>query len=257
MSTEQHRLRLRIHLGKPLTSKETSLSLKFENRDVEIQSQVKDQVLSETDWIVLLAKGFSSSEEATAFGERLRVAVEIAAFSTRLGTNTGQDKPTGWMAEAYARSLGIIKDDERIAPNVHGILILPDDDKTRIAIVSATLTVTADPASFVDALKAVTKNEIKTASVRDGLRVFNLALMAQNSLAQLVLAFSAIEAFGQEEKWTLVQVEFIQKLATEIETTSSEEPELLEVSHALLRNLHRVGLRQGVVRVLDRIGQLA
>jgi hypothetical protein len=250
------RLRFRIFVGKPLTSKETSLALTFDGRAVEIKSQIKDQPLSETNWIVFMAKGFSTSEEAMAYGERLRVAAEIAAFSTRLGTNTGQDKPSGMISEAYARSIGAIKDDERIAPNIHGLLILPDDEKTRIQVITAHGTVTADPASFVHALETSANNPIKTESVRDGLRVFNLALMSQNSLAQVVLAFSAIEAFGQDEKWTLAQVKLIQSLAAEIETTAGDDSERLEVAEALLRNVHRVGLRQGVVRVLDRIGQL-
>jgi uncharacterized protein YodC (DUF2158 family) len=34
-------------------------------------------------------------------------------------------------------------------------------------------------------------------------------------------------------------------------------PETLEIASALKRSLHRIGLRQGVLRVLERIGQSA
>jgi len=252
---DQFRLRLRILIGKPLTSKEPSLTLNFEGREVLVKSQIKDEPLSETTWIVLHARGFPSEEAAAAFGERLRVAVEIAAFSVRLGTNTGQDKPTGWMSEEYARSIGLLKGDDRIQPNVHGILVLPDDDKTRIPIFSATLSVTADSASFLDALKEVTGNTVKTDAIRNGLRVLNLALMTPHPLAQLVLAFSAIEALGQDENWTSAQTALIKKMATEVEAAANDNSETLEVASALRRGLHRIGLRQGVLRVLERIGQ--
>jgi hypothetical protein len=255
--SDQFRLRLRILIGKPLTSKESSLTLNFEGRDVLVKSHVKDQPLSETTWIVLQVTGFPSEDAAAEFGERLRVAVEIAAFSVRLGTNTGQDKPTGWMSEEYARSIGMLKKDERIRPNVHGILVLPDDDNTRIPIFNATLFVTADPASFLDSLKDLTGSAIKTDAIRNGLRVLNLALMTPHPLAQLVLAFSAIEALGQNEKWTTAQTALIKKLAAEVEATANDNSETLEVANALRRGLHRIGLRQGVLRVLERIGQSA
>jgi hypothetical protein len=257
MSSDQFRLRFRILIGKPLTSKEPSLTLTFEGRDVLVKSPVKDQPLSETTWIVLQVTGFPSEEAATEFGERLRVAVEVAAFSVRLGTNTGQDNPTGWVREEFARSLGMLKEDERTRPNVHGILILPDDEKTRFPVFNATGSVTADPASFLDALKSLAGSAIKTDAIRNGLRVLNLALMTPHPLAQLVLAFSAIEALGQNEKWTAAQTELIEKLAAEVEATANDNSETQEVANALRRGLHRIGLRQGVLRVLERIGQFA
>jgi hypothetical protein len=252
----QFRLRLRVLIGKPLTSKETTLSLTFEGREILIKSQIKDQPLSETVWVVLQAGGFSSEEATSNFGERLRTAVEIAALCTRLGTNTGQDKPTGWISEDFARSMGLLQAHERVRPNVHGIQVLPDDDNTRIPNVQAGLSVTADPASFLDAFKELENNaSIKTDPIRSGLRVLNLALMTPHPLAQLVLAYSAIEAVGQDEDWTTAQRALIEELAIGVEAVAEADPERLEVANALRRSLHRIGLRQGVLRVLARLGQ--
>jgi hypothetical protein len=61
--SDQFRLRFRILIGKPLTSKEPSLTLNFEGRDVLVKSHVKDQPLSETAWIVLQVTGFPSEDE--------------------------------------------------------------------------------------------------------------------------------------------------------------------------------------------------
>jgi hypothetical protein len=112
VSEDQFRLRLRILIGKPLNSQEQSLTFTFEGRDVLVKSQDRDQPLSETTWIVLQASGFESEVEASQFGERLRTAADVCAFSARLGTNTGQDNPTGWVSEDFARALGFLKEDE-------------------------------------------------------------------------------------------------------------------------------------------------
>jgi hypothetical protein len=60
-------------------------------------------------------------------------------------------------------------------------------------------------------------------------------------------------ALGQDETWTKAQSELIEKLAAEVEEKSFDDPERLEVADALRRSLHRVGLRQGVLRVLSRL----
>jgi hypothetical protein len=68
----------------------------------------------------------------------------------------------------------------------------------------------------------------------------------------MVLAFSAIEELGQEERWTSEQRALIQATAAELENRATT-PDEHEVAEAV-RRLHRLSLRQGVMRVLARLG---
>ncbi|MDX8526846.1 hypothetical protein RFM68_20305 [Mesorhizobium sp. MSK_1335] len=248
------RVRLRVRIGKPLTTDELSRSVALSGQEVTIRSQQKDQPLSQATWIVLSASGFATEEEAKNFGARLRLLVEIAALSSRLGTDVGADFPTSWVNEEFARSIGLLQPDERLAPDIHGLLIIPDDDKTRIPTMEMKAQVTADPAHLLGALRELAETLPTTiTAVTQGVRVLNLALMSSQPLAQIVLAFSAVEALGQDETWTKAQTALIEKLAEQTEKDASENDlESLEVADALRRSLHRIGLRQGVVRVLTR-----
>ena len=175
-------------------------------REVTIASQVKGQPLSDTLWIVLGARGFSTEEEANDFGTQLRAITELAGLCSRLGIDVGQDKATGWMREEFARSLGLIGPHERLQPNVHGLTIMPDDDLNRIPIVQAEGTVRADPSSLEGALAEIAAGpRIQPSSSAEGVRLLNLALINPQPLGQLVLAISAVEALGQNEAWTETQ----------------------------------------------------
>jgi hypothetical protein len=149
--TTGFRIRLRVRIAKGLTTEATSLHFIMANKDVTITSQNKEEPLSKAKWIVLNASGFSTEEAARHFGTRLRSILQLAALSSRLGVDPGEDKPTSWVNEDFARSIGLIKEHERIAPNVHGLAILPDDDNTRFPVMNAQATVTADPEHFLSA----------------------------------------------------------------------------------------------------------
>lgn len=128
------RIRLRARVAKSLTTEATSLNVKVANKDVTITSQRKEEPLSKAKWIVLSARGFATEEAAREFGTRLRSIVQLAALSSRLGVDAGEDRPTSWVNEGFLRSAGFIKEHERSAPNIHGLAILPDDDNTRIPL---------------------------------------------------------------------------------------------------------------------------
>ena len=251
-----HRIRLRVRLAKSLSSTDVSRVVNLAGREVTIASQVKGQPLSDTLWIVLGARGFSTEEEANDFGTQLRAITELAGLCSRLGIDVGQDKATGWMREEFARSLGLIGPHERLQPNVHGLTIMPDDDLNRIPIVQAEGTVRADPSSLESALAEIAAGpRIQPSSSAEGVRLLNLALINPQPLGQLVLAISAVEALGQNEAWTETQTALLAQLAAQVEAdTSGQDAERMEVADALRRGLHRFGLRQGVVRVSARLG---
>jgi hypothetical protein len=59
---------------------------------------------------------------------------------------------------------------------------------------------------------------------------------------------------GQNERWTEKQTALINKLATEVESSSGSDVECKEVAEALRRSIHRIGLRQGVLRIFAGLG---
>ena len=252
----ESRVRLRVRLAKALHTADVSRVMNLAGREVAIISQIPDQPLSEALWIILRAQGFSSEEEARDFGEQLRTITEFAGLCSRLGIDVGLDQPTAWVNEEFARSLGLIQPHERVLPNVHGLAVVPDDEATRFPLIEAEPIVHADPKQFMSALaELATVLPVQLSTAAEGVRILNLALINLQPLARIVLAVSAVEALGQDETWTNAQATLIDELATQVEIgAGARDAERLEVAEALRRSLHRIGLRQGVMRVLARLG---
>ena len=124
-------------------------------REIEIKSQNKEEKLREAKWLVFSAGGFDSEEEARIFGEKLRTIVSIVGICARLGIDVGNDGASSSVNEEFARSIGLIQPQERIHPNVHGLMVIPDDGLSRIATINAEAIVTSDPAQIVQGLERV------------------------------------------------------------------------------------------------------
>jgi hypothetical protein len=78
-------------------------------------------------------------------------------------------------------------------------------------------------------------------------------------VAQIIFAVSAVEMLGQDERWSENQKRLLLDLSkAAAESRMGTEEERREVSEALRKSLHRLTLRQGVFRLLDRLslGQL-
>ena len=249
------RIRLRVRIAKGLTSETTSLKVMVMNREVTIISQNKEEPLNKAKWIVLEARGFLTEEAAQHFGTRLRSILQLAALSSRLGVDTGEDKPTAWISEDFARAIGLLKSNERIAPNVHGLSILPDDDNTRFPVINIQATVTADPEHFASALRESGENgEISLGAASNPVRLLNFALMTSEPLAQMALSFSAVEELGQTEKWNETEEALIERLAIAAEESSEGiTQDRAEVANAIRKGLFPLSLRQGVMRLLSRL----
>lgn len=246
--------RLRVKAGKALTSDETSLQFVFAGRQVTLKAEERDQALRESKWLVFTAEGFESEAEAQSFGEELRSAVQLTGVCTLLGIDGGDDRTSVWVDEEFARSLGLIEKDERVAPNIHGVSVYPADGRTRFPVSNPTLVVTADPTQLLGALEELGPQvPLALGGSSTGVRLMNFAIMDPQPLSRLVLALSAVEALGQEEKWTEQQREMIEQLAVQTEQ-AADDPETLEVVDALRKSLFRLSVRQGVKRVLVRLG---
>lgn len=254
--TSTFRARLRFRLGKPLTSDESLMTATILGRSVSIKPHKRDQIFKDANWIVINAGGFASEAEAWQFGSHLKAIVEIAGAAARIGVDIGLDQPTCFIAEEFARGLNLIEPHEEVWPNVHGLTVHPDDDRYRYPLVEAEAKVTADPMQFVGALSELGVGApFDIAPARDAVRAINLALLAREPLSQVVFAVSAIEALGQSEKWSKRQRELLQALAQQVEIDGDpDDIEAVEVAAAIRRGTHRIGLRQGVLRVFRRLG---
>jgi hypothetical protein len=88
----------------------------------------------------------------------------------------------------------------------------------------------------------------------NGLRLLNLALMTSEPLAQMVLAISAVEELGQNEKWSEAQLALIKQLAAIADASGDLSADQGgEVAKSIRGGLFRLSLRQGVMRLLSHL----
>lgn len=200
---ERFRVRLRVHMGKALTSDEHALLVQIGGRDVQIKSQKKDEILRSTKWIVLTAGGFDSEDEAWSFGEQLKLIVCIVGVCTRIGIDVGEDQTTSWINENWAREKNLIEPEERVLPNVHGLSVYPDDSLSRVPTFGATGVVTYNPVFFIEAIAELGNSVSRPlGAASTAVQVLNLALKSTEPLTKVVLAISIIEGLGQDQDWT-------------------------------------------------------
>ena len=247
-------IRLRVWIEKALNTNQSCLTTCLHGREVTIKPLKDSQLLSKVNHIVLAARGFATEPEARAFGEQLRTNLHLAALCSRFGVDTGEDNELGWINENFLRSSGALPPHVRFRiKDVHGLLIHPDDntDTRFMSMSKPSVTVASDPAPFLDAMRELAEQPPLTESTILPVRLLNLAYINPQPLARIVLAFSAVETVAQKEDWSVKQRTLIDKLATEITNHAGSDREDKEVAEALMRT-HKFGVRQGVMRVLDR-----
>jgi len=257
-----YKVRFRVRVAKSLTTTDTDLNVIVLGRSVKISGQEKGEPLNTAKWLVFSASGFVSRRRARAFGDRLRNIVEVAGLAARLGVDVGQGQASSFVNEEWARSQGLLKPHERLSQNVHGVAVIEDDPNVKFAIVKAEATVTADPAQILDAITSLGKGRlVSLGDAASGLRIMNLSLMSPEPIAQMVLAFSAVEELGQTETWTYEQRVLLDAVASDVidgrDASRLPADERAEVAEAIRRSTFRVGLGQGVVRILRRYGLAA
>jgi hypothetical protein len=89
---------------------------------------------------------------------------------------------------------------------------------------------------------------------KDIVLLLNYALLRSEPVAQIVFAFSAVEMLGQQETWSNNQKRIIDELVVAVQRTrigSVDERE--EVIDVINKSLHKLSLRQGVMRLLTSL----
>ncbi|MXW23900.1 MAG: hypothetical protein F4Z96_04460 [Chloroflexi bacterium] len=254
-------MRLQVRLGKRLRTEETSLSAIVDGHEVSITSRNPDKPISEAQWIAFEARGFASENAARAFGEKLRFSLSIAGLCSRVGVDAGKGQALGRFNEAFLRAKGLLERHQRIAPDIHGISVTPEDGNSiHLLMGMPRVTVLSDPDQFVKALEEVPTAQLAGTdepgvleSLAMPMGFLNLALMAEDRRGQVVLALSAIESLIRHEKWNGRQKAWIKDAASALEESGDEE--MRDVAKRLRDILqYRTTLRQGVFAVLTRNG---
>jgi hypothetical protein len=142
-----------------------------------------------------------------------------------------------------------------VRDNVHGVDVFADDPNVRIIHISASGTVLAGAEPFISNLSTFLDEAVLLSQqAKDVVLLLNYALMRPEPVAQIVFSVSAVEMLGQQEKWSADQTRLLAKLAGDAQNAAiGNEAERAEVAAAISRGTQKVGLRQGVMRLLDTL----
>ena len=256
------RLRLKLRVGRALGTEEQALTASIAGREVTIRSDKNSQPLSEASWLLIESRGFEAEEEARDFGEELRRAVHLAGLCARVGVDAGdpgENRTVSQVHPEFLRTSGILDPDTRIGPDIHGLVVLPDDGKTIFLRFRWEPTVRSNAADFVQALEeAFSERDVSTAdkpAIRRAVRVLNLAEMNTDPIAQVVLAVSTIEGMAADPAWTESQKEMIKGAAEWVERAYGEEEATEQVVQAI-RRIRQSSIRQRIRIMLEEYALL-
>lgn len=250
-----YRVRLRFRLLKKLGIDAPEHRFRVGQHEAVLSAAVPDVPIKDSEWLVINVRCLPSEEEARSFGKGLRTAVELASVSTRLGVDVGRDLATSGLGqhvkEHILRETGAV-----VRDNIHGLDVLEDDPRVVYFAMSGTATVHANPEPFLPlAAELHDQTQALSEQSRDVLLLLNYALMRPEPVAQIVFAFSAVETLGQNLTWSDGQRDLLAHLAQVATQSNFASPaESQEVADAVRKSLHRLTLRQGVMRLLASIG---
>jgi hypothetical protein len=248
------RARLRFRLQKKIRLDVNSHRLQIAGREIVLTPPTPDLKIMDSEWLIMNARGFASEDEARQFGNGLKSALEISAVAARVGVDTGRNLATSALGKIVKDALA--QEGTSVRDNIHGLDVFPDHPNTRIFTMNATGIVHSAPDPFLSDLDAIVRAAVTPSKpVADVILLLNYALMRPEPVAQIVFAVSAVESLGQDESWSEDQRQLLRELATAAEQSATGPAvERQEVADAIRKSLHRLTLRQGVFRLLDRLG---
>ena len=249
----KYRLHLKFRVGKSLDTEDSALTASIDGRTVTIESEDRGQPLSEASWLVMSCRGFETEDQARVFGEELRRATHLAGLCNRLGVDArdpGEDRTVSWLnPEVFGR----MNPEKRLAPDVHGIVVLPDDGKNVFGRGRANARVLANTGHFVRSLEECLPENGPlrgSPSIRRAIRVLSLAEIAEDPIAKLVLAVSTIEGLATDPPWTEGQRALIDSAAEWLERAHGDQEEAIQVLKAI-RRVRRESIRQRIRQLLQ------
>lgn len=250
-----HRIRLKIRTGQALSTEEEMLKFSVAGRDVTLRSARNQQRPSDASWLLMDSEGFATEDEARKFGEHLRRTADLVGVCTRIGLDgrgPSDDRRTSWFNEEWLRSEGVVKEGQRVGPDIHGLVVIPDDREiVWLSAGPASGRVTSDPNRFVRAMEEAAPGG-ESLSIQQAIRVLNLAQINGDPLAKVVLSISSIEALAEtDQEWTDQQRDIKAALRTWLESQYGDQDGAKEISDAIER-LHRRSIRQQLKKLLQQ-----
>ena len=249
-----YRLWLKFRVGKSLDTEDSALTASIAGRTVTIESENREEPLSKASWLVMNCRGFETEAQAREFGEELRRATHLAGLCNRVGVDAGdpgEDRTMSWLNPEVFRSAN---PDIRLVPDVHGIVILPDDGNNVFARGRANAQVLAHAGHFARSLEeCLPENDPLRSglpSIRRAIRVLNLAEINEDPIAKLVLAVSTIEGLATDPPWTDGERELIDSAAAWLERTHGDREEAMQVLEAI-QQVRRESIRQRIRKLLQ------
>jgi hypothetical protein len=251
---DSFRCRLRFRVLKKLSISESEYRFKVDNHEVVLAPSLPDISISESEWLVMNARGFYSEQDARAFGCKLKISLELSSVQCRLGVDAGTDLPTSGLGAEFRQHIEK-KSGLLVRDNIHGVDVFIDDPNVRIFNLSGTGSVSKLPEPFLSDIAVIYPiAESTSRQVRDIALLLNYALMRPEPVAQIVFAVSAVEMLGQDEDWSKEQKLLLAELAQSAKnSTIGMKEEREEVADSITKSLHRLTLRQGVLKLLARL----
>lgn len=243
-----YRVRLRFRLN-PIDSQDCEIPIDLDGQSIRFSGQDSAKPICENTWFVMNATGFADEANARAFGDRLKSCCDVASAIVRLGIDTGCNKATLQFSDQIKQATGY-------RDNIHGLDVFPNHEQFRFVFLQATGSVRMIAGQFLAALKEVGASGIQLSQrSQDAILLLNNALLKQDPVSKIVFCISAVEGLGQDEEWTHSQEDLIGKLASQaLDEPQLDVEEAKEVSDAIRRGLHKISLRQGVIRLLRQTG---
>jgi hypothetical protein len=251
---DTYRTRIRFRVAKKLNVADTKYSFKVGGREALLQAPSEETAIQDSEWLLINTRGFADETEARVFGQNLQMSLHLASAVTRLGLDPGQDLATSSLSQHVKQHIAE-KNGAKIRDNVHGLDVFVDDPDVKIFSFQATGLVLAGLDPFLlHAAELHGEVECMTQEARDVILLLNFALMRPEPVAQIIFCISAVEMLGQEEQWSAAQKALLKQLASSVQGIAiGSDHERSEVADAIQRALHRISLRQGVFRLLDRL----
>ena len=250
----KYRLRLKFRVGKSLGAEGSALTASVAGRPVTIESENRGEPLSKASWLVMNCRGFETDAQAREFGEELRRAAHLAGLCTRVGVDAGdpgEDRTMSWLNPEVFRGAN---PNQRLAPDVHGIVTLPDDGNNVFARARGRGQVLANAGQFVRSLEeCLPENDPRRSgfpSIRRAIRVLNLAEANKDPIAKVVLAVSTIEGLATDPPWTDEQRGLIDSAAAALQQTHGDREAVTQVREAITQ-IRKESIRQRTRKLLQ------
>ncbi len=247
------RVKLRVRLQSRLISDALEIKTRFRGRRVVIRSRNKGKLLSQSDWIIFVARRFSSVEAAAEFGLSLQCAVSAIAALRCIPIDVGADN-VATTATSDVVKAALAKQGSWLIDDIHGVDVYPDLPTVLVLGSEASLTTTMSPHVLIDPLEQIGPQLSKLDERgRDASLLLNAAYIAQHPVAMVTLGVAAVELLAAGERWNSAQLGWIEGLKDHLaDSHGLEDIDRAELVHGI-NGFRTMGVLARTRRLLESL----